>query len=177
MWPEFLSGPDAIGCLSLLFLHSAPKGFFPRVLTFFPGIPFSPKHSPLSFPPKPPLTIMEDLTAEIPQHLELTRILENKDQDFNKSNPIVMDVNGLTSQLMSVCPAHANSTTYLSIHIPLLLFFLVKRTLTPLIQFIQTWWGKSVQRTFLESWLWKRPPQQLQILNVRINILIIFRGF
>ena len=65
---------------------------------------------------------MEDLTAEIPQHLELTRILENKDQDFNKSNPIVMDVNGLTGQLMSVCPAHANSTTYLSIHIPLLLF-------------------------------------------------------
>ena len=112
--------------------------FFSPCTNVFPGFPFSPKHSPLSFPPKPPLTIMEDLTAEIPQHLELTRILENKDQDFNKSNPIVMDVNGLTGQLMSVCPAHANSTTYLSIHIPLLLFFLVKRTLTLLIQFIQT---------------------------------------
>ena len=146
MWPEFLTGPDAIGCLSLLPLHSAPTGFFPWALTFFPGFPFSPKHSPLSFPPKPPLTIMEDLTAEIPQHLELTRILENKDQDFNKSNPIVMDVNGLTGELMSVCP-------YLSIHIPLSLFFLVKRTLALLIQFIQTWWGKSVQRTFLQSWL------------------------
>lgn len=58
---------------------------------------------------------MEDLTAEIPQHLELTRILENKDQDFNESNLKVMDVNGLTDQLMPVCPPHANSTTYLFI--------------------------------------------------------------
>ena len=52
---------------------------------------------------------MEDLTAEIPQHLELTRILENKDQDFNENNPKAVEVNGLTDQLMPVCPPHENS--------------------------------------------------------------------
>ena len=62
MWLGFLSGRDAICCLSLLLLHSAPTGFFTRVLTrVLTGISFLNKHSPLSFQLKPPLTIMEDL--------------------------------------------------------------------------------------------------------------------